>query len=106
MERFLDHIEQPFAVQRFAEEGDSAALKGQRAHLVVFVSGHKDDWETIVSCTEIGLKLQATSARQMDVEDQAVAVVGTAGLQESFGGGKRLDNVSGRFAEPSQRSPH
>ncbi len=50
-----------------------------------------------LGCTKYSLKLQSATARQVNVKDQAVSFVDAVGLQEFFGGFKRIDEVPGGF---------
>lgn len=71
LERRSHSIQQFFAPDGLGKKAGSSALDGSFTVRVGSVRGDEHDWDTIVSSSELALKLQAVNARQMHIDDQA-----------------------------------
>jgi hypothetical protein len=57
--------------ERLDQELDRSSLYRPDGHRDVTVSGDEDDWNLNVRCREVSLEIEATSARQPDIEHKA-----------------------------------
>jgi len=101
-----DRIEQRLVIHWFAKISRDSAGQRARTGFLGVMPGDDHDWQPDARFREPRLDREAVDSRHVQVEDNAVRLMGFQGIEELGPGGERFHVEVGRAQQPPEGDAH